>query len=331
MRLLAVDDDPVILDLLPVVFREADLPNVNLASSAEAALEVLSDPEAHYDCLLFDIRMHEMNGVELCRQVRAMAHHRDTPILMLTSVRDHVDIERAFAAGANDYITKPFEVKEIATPVRVVQRMVSMGGPVPTLDPNDRSDALRAGVHEFSINDPLRLNKTESLILPFSLGNYLSQLSRSRLNTCTIFGVKVEDIGALYGRCDNREFASALSQVVSAIGHVVNSPSLLVAYEGDGMFVCITQQGGGLRWPEMEEMMQDILDEGRPKFSDGAMMPINLAVGNPVSPNASRTQRVKKTFDRAIGRAMMREKTRMKRAPRTTFGQSPGVDTFRSR
>lgn len=316
MKLLAVDDDPVIRELLPVIFKEAGLPDMELAASGEEALGKLSDPGNYFDCLLFDIQMEKMDGVELCQQTRKLLHHRHTPVIMLTSVVDHAKIESAFAAGANDYINKPFDVKEIATRVRVAQRMIEQAGPVTTLDARISDDEARPGIHNFTMEEPLRLASADQIILPFSLGNYLSQLSRRRLDACSIFATKVEEIGNLYASSKSHEFARALTAIADVTVRVVDTPSLLMSYCGDGMFLSITQDSDLPEWPLIEDQMNAELVADGITFDDGGAMPLGLSVGNPVSPNASRTQRVKKTFDRAIDRALMREKTKIKNAAR---------------
>lgn len=327
MRLLAVDDDPVILDLLPVVFREADLPHLTLANSGRSALDLLTDPDTHFDCLLLDIMMDEMTGIELCARIRQMPQYRHTPILMLTSVKNHAEIEAAFAAGANDYITKPFDVKEVATRIRVAERMAETTSHVPRLDPLDLMAETEPGRHSFSLDDPIMLETCDRLILPFSLGNYLSQLSRSRLDTCIIFAVRISDIGALYAKSQSHEFAIALAEVVDAVSHVVNNPNLLMSYEGDGTFLCIIQGAEPPSWPEIEDEVHAQLHKGGAVFDDGTPMDLTLAIGNPIAPNASRNQRVKKTFDRAIDRALMREKSK----GRTLGGSAAAARVARSR
>ena len=312
MRLLAVDDDPLILDLLPVVFKQADFPQITVAASGMDALSILKEPDAQFDCLLLDIEMPGMSGVELCQRIRAMPQYHDTPILMLTSVTDRGVIERAFAAGANDYINKPFDVKEITTRVRVAKRMSETVGEAPVLDLNHLPADGQKGDHDFSINSAVRLSGVEQLILPFSLGNYLSQLSRRRLDTCNIFAVRVENMDTLFAECNTRELALALTEVTQAVNDVVDCPKLLMAYDGNGTFLCITQETQNLVWPEIEDRVHALLTEGNAKFNDGIPMNICVAIGNPIPPNASRNQRVKKTFDRAIGRALMRQKTKLR-------------------
>lgn len=312
MRLLAVDDDPLILDLLPVVFRQANLPQISVATSGEAALELLSEPETEIDGLILDIEMPKMNGIELCRTLRQMPRYRHKPILMLTSAKDSTRIERAFAAGADDYITKPFDVKEIATRVRVAERMTQKSIRAPLLDPSAIAAGGPEGQHSFELNDPVRIAGAGELILPFALGNYLSQLSRCSLDTCNIFAVHIADIDLIYASTTSREFATVLKAGTDAIVKVLNSPNLLMAYEGDGMFLCIVQGVEPPAWPDVEIDVQDALKASGLTYDDGRKMHVKLSVGNPITPNASRNQRVKKTFDRARDRAMSRERSKIK-------------------
>lgn len=323
MRLLAVDDDPLILDLLPIVFRQANLPQITVASSGPAALEMLSDQDFEVDGLILDIEMPEMSGIELCKAVRKMPRYRHKPILMLTSITDSTRIERAFSAGADDYITKPFDVKDIATRVRVAERMAQRSIRAPLLDADRYDDAAIEGRHGFEITDPVRVANADQLILPFALGNYLSQLSRRRLDSCTIFGVHVADIDVLYASSKPHEYARAFSGIVEAICDVVPCPNMLMAYEGNGMFLCITQGSEPPEWPAIEDDLQEAIDARRLSFDDGRRMMPQVSVGNPVTPNASRNQRVKKTFDRARDRALSREKIKTKMGGHPSTG-TPG-------
>ena len=314
MNILAVDDDPLVLDLLPVIFQQAKFPNISVADSGAAALEKLNDPEAHYDCLLLDIEMPNMNGIALCQLIRELPRYANTPILMLTSVTDHDRIERAFSAGASDYITKPFDVKDIATRVRIAERMSENLAVPGHFDAQDLPANTPVGKHPFDIFDPLCLARIPQLILPFSLGNYLSQLSRVRIDTCEVFAVRLDEVSDLYMRSNTREFVTALSEAAEAIVKVVNLPNMLMAYEGNGNFLCITQGSQAPEWPGVEADIQDVLSQSTATYDDGTPMKLSVTVGNPITPFASRTQRVKKTFERAAERAAMREKSKRAQA-----------------
>lgn len=308
MKILAVDDDPFIRELLPVVFRKAEYPHLTLADSGAAALDLLKTTAEPFDCLLLDIEMPQMDGITLCREVRKLEAYQDTPILMVTLRSDAASIERAFAAGANDYVTKPFDVKDIATRVHIAERMLENTERAPRLDLARLPMNSAPGEHDFALEDPVHIHGVEQMVLPFSLGNYLSQLSRQHLDICQVFAARVEGIEALYEDCTSAEFARAIAGAARSIAGVVDCPQLLMTHNGCGTLLCIVTGDDLPGWPEIEGMIQYELDEMDLRHDDGRPMSLTLSVGGPIHPNASRTQRVRKTFDRAIRRVATRRK-----------------------
>ncbi|MBB4021546.1 MULTISPECIES: response regulator [Actibacterium] len=123
MKLLVVDDDDFILELLPMVLALFGYEDVSASATPLDALALVRHEQPGFDCLLLDIQMPGMDGIELCRQIRALRGYADTPIIMLTAMSDKDSIDQAFAAGATDYITKPFDVTEIGARVRVAAKL----------------------------------------------------------------------------------------------------------------------------------------------------------------------------------------------------------------
>ncbi|MEX3314789.1 PleD family two-component system response regulator [Sulfitobacter sp. PS-8MA] len=315
MKILAVDDDPFIRELLPIVFREADYPHLTLADSGAAALALLDESSEPFDCLLLDIEMPQMDGITLCRKVRALEDYQNTPILMVTLRSDAASIERAFAAGANDYVTKPFDVKDIATRVHIAERMLENTEKAPRLDLARLPEDTPPGVHDFRLEDPLHIFGVPQLVLPFSLGNYLSQLSRQHLDICQVFATKIEGIEDIYANSTSSEYARTLAAAAASIAKVVDCPQLLMTHNGSGTILSIVTGDSLPGWPEIEGMIQDELDALDLRHNDGCSMPVTLSVGGPIQPNASRTQRVRKTFDRAIRRVASRQKVKPEATP----------------
>ena len=155
----------------------------------------------------------------------------------------------------------------------------------------------------------------EQLVLPFSLGNYLSQLSRQHLDICQVFATKVEGIEEIYDTCSSAEFARAMAGAASSIAKVIDCPQLLMTHNGCGTILCIVTGDSLPGWPEIEGMIQHELDALDLCYDDGRKMSVTLSVGGPIHPNASRTQRVRKTFDRAIRRVATRQKVKPDTAP----------------
>jgi two-component system phosphate regulon response regulator PhoB len=115
-RVLVVDDDPVIADL--VAFRLTRLGlEVSVETDGQAGLAAAR--QLRPDLIVLDWMMPRMNGLEMCAALRADPDQAlaRTPVLLLTAKAQEPDLERGFAAGATDYIVKPFSPRELATRV----------------------------------------------------------------------------------------------------------------------------------------------------------------------------------------------------------------------
>ncbi|WP_224825905.1 PleD family two-component system response regulator [Cognatishimia sp. MH4019] len=119
MRILAVDDDPIILDLLTVALSTFGYDDIVTAQNGAEAIEILQSDQGLFDTLLYDIQMPVMDGIELVYRTRALLRYSDVPILMLTAMSEKTYIDRAFLAGATDYITKPFDTMELQARLKV--------------------------------------------------------------------------------------------------------------------------------------------------------------------------------------------------------------------
>ena len=114
--ILVVDDTPANIGILLDTLSKAGY-RVRVASDGESALEQLqySPP----DLVLLDVMMPGMDGFETCRRLRQLPELEQLPIVFMTALSDIHDKVRAFAAGADDYITKPFQHEEVLARVRV--------------------------------------------------------------------------------------------------------------------------------------------------------------------------------------------------------------------
>ncbi len=117
MNILVVDDDPDIREL--VSFKLSHMGHtVSSENDGEAGLAAAL--EAVPDLVLLDLMMPKMTGLEVCQRLRADDRTRDIPIVLITAKAQEADIERGFAAGADDYIVKPFSPRELASRVDAV-------------------------------------------------------------------------------------------------------------------------------------------------------------------------------------------------------------------
>ena len=109
-RILVVDDHPDNLDLLEVVLKRQDY-DVYRATSGMEALRTV--PTVAPDLILLDIMMPEMDGYTVCERLKADSKTCNIPILFISALSDARDKVRAFQVGGMDYITKPFQIKEV--------------------------------------------------------------------------------------------------------------------------------------------------------------------------------------------------------------------------
>ncbi len=115
-KVLAVDDNPRNIQVIGSILRGADY-RIGFAINGRQALDLLQEA-GDYDLVLLDVNMPVMNGFEACACMREDAHLRDIPVIFLTALTDTDDIVRGFEAGAQDYVTKPVNARELLSRVK---------------------------------------------------------------------------------------------------------------------------------------------------------------------------------------------------------------------
>ena len=115
-HVLVVDDDPVVADLVAFRLQRLGL-EVTVESDGESGLAAAR--RLRPDLVVLDWLMPRMDGLEVCRTLRADADPAlaRTPVLLLTAKSQDPDLERGFAAGATDFIAKPFSTRELVSRV----------------------------------------------------------------------------------------------------------------------------------------------------------------------------------------------------------------------
>ena len=127
-RLLLVEDDARLADMLSEYLGQAGF-HMTVAVRGAAALDRLAQSE--FDAIVLDLMLPDMDGLDVCRQVRARS---DTPIMMLTGRGEPIDRIVGLELGADDYLPKPFEPRELLARLRAILRRRAPGKA-----PTDRS------------------------------------------------------------------------------------------------------------------------------------------------------------------------------------------------
>ncbi|MEN9383939.1 MAG: Transcriptional regulatory protein WalR [Pseudomonadota bacterium] len=116
-HILIADDEPNILISLEFLMRREGY-TVRVARDGQEALDAMETEKP--DLLLLDVMMPRKTGFDVCREVRAHATLKNTPILMLTAKGRDTDVAQGLSLGANAYMTKPFSTKELVDKVREI-------------------------------------------------------------------------------------------------------------------------------------------------------------------------------------------------------------------
>jgi len=124
MKILIAEDDPVSRRLLQAALIKWGY-EVTITANGKEAWQALQAPDAP-SLLILDWLMPEMDGVEICREVRRSAAHKSAYIILLTSRGSKEDIVTGLQEGADDYVTKPFDHGELRARVQVGSRVVQL-------------------------------------------------------------------------------------------------------------------------------------------------------------------------------------------------------------
>ena len=125
-KVLVVDDSASTRALVRAILEDPSFADgvggceVVEATSGFDAMRLL--PRGPYDVIVTDINMADINGLELIKFVRGNEHHKNTPLVIISTLAAQKDVERGLALGANAYLTKPFKPEELcATCVKLFQ------------------------------------------------------------------------------------------------------------------------------------------------------------------------------------------------------------------
>ncbi len=126
-RVLVVDDDPRVAKYLQSAFRGTGFETLSAADGVEALNTIEKEMP---DIVILDIRMPKLDGLQVCRRLREWSQ---VPIIMLSGTTEGEEKIKCFEAGADDYICKPFDLKELMARVAAVLRRSKAAGAPPSL------------------------------------------------------------------------------------------------------------------------------------------------------------------------------------------------------
>jgi len=285
MRILAVDDDEIILEILTETLHAIGEHQIDTAPSGQQAIDMIEAASKPYDCFLLDIQMPGMTGIELCALIQSQLAYRETPIIMITAMSEKRYIDQAFAAGAMDYVTKPFDFLELSTRIKVAEKLANS-----TRHKVTEARSLDAMARQLIQDQPISLDEilpipdVDCVLSKMAFENYLLQLNRGQYFRSTVFSVKVGNIGSIHATASAKEFKDIVIDVAEAITDALQGYKHFLTYLGNGIY-CNVIEG------RFQQSMGDVVFNCENAVyqlglvhANGSPLDVRFVIGDPVSP-----------------------------------------------
>lgn len=270
MRVLAVDDDARFLEIFRDALTALGSFDITSVDSGAAALEVLQNRHpGGFDIIFLDILMPHMDGVELCRRIRAVPEYAQTPILMLTAAQGRQWIYDAFDAGANDYISKPLDRLELETRINNARRLVAWN-----------AQTIAEDEIEYASDVPIYacLSGVPGLLDTVSLHNFVLQLSRFDLLFLGSLAISFPDIPIVRWSVGVGEFRSLLRAYSDAIREACGAENAMVGYVEDGTFILVGELPRKCDPIRIRQRLEARLGKADLRYVDGTPAPTEFEI-----------------------------------------------------
>ena len=217
-RILVVDDDTALAEMIGIVLRSEGFDPVFCADGAQA---VDAFRQASPDLVLLDLMLPGLDGIEVAERIRASS---GTPIIMLTAKSDTADVVRGLESGADDYMVKPFNPKELVARVRARLRPSSAGAASQSVQVGDLT--IDVAAHEVRRGDT-RINLTPlEFDLLLALANKPQQVfTREML---------LEQVWGYHYKADTRLVNVHVQRLRAKVEHDPDNPRIVQTVRGVG-------------------------------------------------------------------------------------------------
>ena len=308
MRILAVDDDQNIRELLRTALDSQGKHELTLADSGPHALEILRTADRAFDLFLFDIQMPEMDGVDLIGHVRNKHGYKQTPIIMLTAMSEKKFVDRAFQAGATDYVTKPFEFLDLFARINTAEKIIKQTRRV------EESEAALSELQrdlarsfEHSLSEPFEISNVDRVVGYVSFENYLLQMSRMKALTTSVFAIKLLNVEKLFETMSSVDFRRTVGEVAEHLSKIYGEDADLITYRGNGIFVCATAAKSTYSQFGLERRMNCRLQQSGVSASSG--LAVQVSAGEAILLLSFTRSGALRLLQTAVGRAEKRAET----------------------
>jgi DNA-binding response OmpR family regulator len=218
-RILVVDDEPTILAAVATRLRAEEF-LVETAVDGPSAVATAAATEP--DLVVLDVMLPGFDGLEVCRRIQAV---RSTPVLMLTARSDETDMLVGLGIGADDYLTKPFSMRELVARVRVLLRRMDRANGTPPVSVGDyRIDVQARRVHRGT--EEIHLTRLEFDVLAFLAARPRTAVARETLLEHVwgwASGVETRTVDS-HVKALRRKLGAGLIRTVHGVGYALEIP-----------------------------------------------------------------------------------------------------------
>ena len=218
-RILVVEDEPTILAAVVTRLRAEEFQVHTAVDGPSAVAAAAADPP---DLVVLDVMLPGFDGLEVCRRIQSA---QSVPVLMLTARSDETDMLIGLGVGADDYLTKPFSMRELVARVRVLLRRVDRASAAQSFSLGEhRIDVHARRVHRG--NDEIHLTRTEFDLLVFLAQRPRSAVSRDALLTHVWgWGTGLESRTVdTHVKALRRKLGAELIRTVHGVGYALEPP-----------------------------------------------------------------------------------------------------------
>lgn len=231
-KLLIVDDEPFNLDLLEQELMEHDY----LIERASDGVEALEKTESFQpDVILLDYMMPKMNGLEVVKQIRTQDKHKGIPVILLTAKATQEDKIAGLDAGADDYVTKPFDSFELLARVRAMLRIKEMN------DALEEWNRTLANKVQQQVDELQRMSRLKRYLSPQVAETLLrgeEDLFKSHRREITVVFLDLRGFTAFSDSTEPEEVMEVLRDYHREMGKLIFAyEGTLERFAGDGVMV----------------------------------------------------------------------------------------------
>jgi two-component system, cell cycle response regulator len=302
LKVLAAEDNPVFRTMLSNMLSKWGYQPV-LARDGNQAWEALQSPDGPQLAIL-DWMMPGLNGVDICRNIRAAGQERYVYILLLTARTDSQDLVEGMDAGADDYVTKPFQAHELRVRLRAGRRIIELQQELLT---------TREALREQATHDGLTGLLNRSVILD-TLRKELSRAGREG-HPLSVLMVDVDRFKLVNDEHGHSTGDAVLREVAARMQSAVRSYDSVGRCGGEEFLIVLPGCDGDGAFTQAERVRETIA--ASPMVSGPLRLPVTCSIGaaSRLHPTGDDADGLLREADMALYRAKDDGRNRVARAP----------------